>query len=147
MEQEKPVRDVVQEFLETHVKMVLGINEHDGEGYPNTSLMHYAVGKDLHMYFGTKRAFGKYESLRKDPKVSYVIVEEGKDPLRVVDGRGIARELTPDEAKFAYEYFKRNNLSKWYVEGATDFAMFTIEPTAMRWLDATSGQLKVTNVE
>lgn len=147
MEHEKPVRDVVQEFLETHVKMVLAINEHDGEGYPNASLMHYAVGKDLHMYFGTKRAFGKYEALRKDPKVSYVVIEEGNDPLQVVDGRGIARELTPDEARFAYEYFKRNNLSKWYVEGAPDFAMFVIEPTAMRWLDATSGKLAVTEVE
>ena len=143
MDQEKPVRDVVQEFLEKHIKMVLAINERDGEGYPNSSIMHYAVGKDLHVYFGTKRSFGKYEALKKDPKVSFIVMAEGIDPLCVVDGRGLARELSPQEAQFAYEYFKRNNLSKWYVEGSQDFAMFTIEPAAIRWLDGTSGQLKV----
>ena len=95
------------------------------------------------MYFGTKREFGKYEALRKDPKVSFIVMAEGIDPLCVVDGRGLARELSPQEAQFAYEYFKRNNLSKWYVEGSQDFAMFTIEPVAIRWLDGTSGQLKV----
>lgn len=143
MDQQKPVRDVVQEFLEKHVKMVLAINEHDGGGYPNASLMHYAVGKDLHVYFGTKQAFGKYEALKQDPKVSFVVVEECLDPMRVVDGRGLARELSPQEATFAYEYFKRSNLSKWYVEGARDFTMFVIEPTSIRWLDGSSGQLQV----
>jgi len=142
-----PSRDIVQVFLEKHVKMVLAINEPDGEGYPNASIMHYAVGKDLHVYFGTKRSFGKYQALQKDPKVSFVVIEEGLDPLRVVDGRGIAKELSPSEAQFAYEYFKRNNQAKWYVEGAQDFAMFVIEPTSIRWLDGSSGKLVVTDVD
>ena len=147
MDQTKPSRDVVQEFLEKHFKMVLAMNEHDGEGYPNNSIMHYAVGKDLHMYFGTKRSFGKYDSLKKDPRVAYVVIDDGLDPLCAVDGRGIAKELSPSEAQYAYEYFKRNNTTKWYIEGAQDFAMFVIEPTDIRWVDGRSGNLVTVDID
>ena len=139
MTHKKTLHEAVQEFLEAHSKMVLGINENDN--YPNTSLMHYAVDRSLYIHFGTKRAFGKYEALKKDPRVSFVVVEGCIDPLRVVDGRGIARELSSEEAEMAYLLFKTENKSKWYVEGANDFAMFQIKPTSIRWLDATSGAL------
>lgn len=134
----------VQEFLEEHLKMVLGVNEEGG--YPNTSLMHYAVGDDMCIYFGTKRGFGKYKSLKDDVRVSFVIIEESVDPLRVVDGRGEASELTDKEAEDAYTHFKAKNQAKWYVEGEDDFVMFKIKPNSIRWLDATSGKLVLTNV-
>jgi len=136
--------EAVQDFLEKHVKMVLGINESDS--YPNTSLMHYAVGSKLHIYFGTKKGFGKYNALKEDPRVSFVVIEEGHDPLRVVDGRGEAREIDPKVTPLAHDFFKSRNTTKWYVEGADDFAMFEIIPTSIRWLDATSGELKVTDI-
>lgn len=135
----------VRDFLANHLKMVMGINE--GEGYPNTSLMHYAVTDDLRVFFGTKRGFGKYSAIIKNPKISFVVVEEGIDPLKVVDARGIARELSVEEALKAHEHFKAANQAKWYVEGANDFVMFEIALTSLRWLDATSGELKVTPLE
>ena len=139
MEPTHTIRDIVQKFLEDHVKMVLSLNE-EGE-YPNTSLMHYAADKSLYLHFGTKRAFTKYNALKKDPRVSLVVVEESIDPLRVVSMRGLARELTGDAAEIALLLFKTENHSKWYMEGASDLAMFQIKPTSIRWQDATSGEL------
>jgi general stress protein 26 len=139
------VKATVLDFLKRHVKMVLGINE--AGSYPNTSLMHYAVGDDLTVYIGTKRGFGKYNALTADPKVTFVVVEESIDPLRVVDARGLARELNQTESEAAYALFKTENKAKWYVEGADDFVMFEIKPTSIRWLDATSGSLTITPVQ
>jgi len=110
MQSPQETRKIVQEFLERHVKMVLAVNDPDAQGYPNASIMHYAVGDDLHMYFGTRRSFGKYAALKSDPKVAYIVMEEGGDPKRVVDGRGIARELDAQETQFAHDYFKRTNV-------------------------------------
>jgi len=63
-----------------------------------------------------------------------------------VDGRGEAREIDPKVTPLAHDFFKSRNTTKWYVEGADDFAMFEIIPTSIRWLDATSGELKVTDI-
>ncbi|MBI2048409.1 MAG: pyridoxamine 5'-phosphate oxidase family protein [Parcubacteria group bacterium] len=144
MTAEKTPREEIQDFLERHIKMVLGINEEGN--YPNTSLMHYAVDKSLHIHFGTKRSFGKYAALKKDSRVSFVVVEECIDPLRVVDGRGEARELEGEEAEMAYLLFKTENKSKWYVEHSSDFAMFQIKPKSFRWLDGSSGELKMETI-
>jgi|CXWL01.1.fsa_nt_gi nitroimidazol reductase NimA-like FMN-containing flavoprotein (pyridoxamine 5'-phosphate oxidase superfamily) len=142
---EKTARDEVQEFLEKHVKMVLSINE--GGGPPNSSLMHYAADRSLYVHFGTKRSFGKYKALTKDPNVSFVVVEESLDPLRVVSGRGIACELSGGEAEIALLLFKTENHSKWYMEHAVDLVLFKIKPTSLRWLDATSGELKTIDLD
>ena len=125
--------------------MVLSINEI--ESAPNASLMHYAADKSNYIHFGTKRSYQKYTALKKDPRVSFVIVEESIDPLRVVSGRGVARELEGSEAEFALMLFKSENHSKWYMEQASDLVMFQIKPTSIRWLDATSGELKVLDIE
>lgn len=133
------------DFLQSHLKMVLAINEGEGT-WPNASLMHYAVDDAMRVYFGTKRGFGKYRALVYNPKVSFVVVEENINPLRVADGRGIATELRAEEAPYALKFFKKENQSTWYVEGSEDFAMFRIDPTNVRWLDATSGELQVVDI-
>ncbi|MND07178.1 hypothetical protein D3C83_289890 [compost metagenome] len=60
--------------------------------------------------------------------------------------RGVAKEIPHDKTKEALEHFRSKNMSKYFVEDAEDFVMFRIEPTQLRWLDATSGVLKVEDV-
>jgi len=144
MEEDK--KDEVLDFLKKHVKMVLAINE--ANDYPNASLLHYVVTDSFGILFGTKRGFGKYNALVADPKVSFVVVEEGIDPLRVVDGRGMAQEITAElELQLAHDLFRSKNDAKWYVENADDFVMFEITPTSIRWLDATSGNLQIHDLQ
>ena len=144
MDTSHEVRSTVQEFLEGHVKMVLSVNEAGGP--PNTVLMHYAVDRSLHLHFGTKRSSAKYASLKKDPRISFLVIEEGIDPKRVASGRGEVRELEGDEMENAKLLFKTMNKSKWYMEQAQDLVMFEIKPTSLCWLDGSSGELKVCDI-
>ena len=138
------LKDVVREFLNTHRKAIFAfINESNA---PTTSLMLYAIDDNLNVYFGTRRAFGKYGDVTRNPIVALSVVEEALDPLKVVDIRGTALELDDVEGKDAYAFFKSKNPSKYYVEGAEDFVMFKITPTFIRWADATSGELTLTSV-
>jgi hypothetical protein len=66
--------------------------------------------------------------------------------LRAVDFHGKAQELTREEQQVWFEHFKSKNPSKYYVEGAEDYVMFRVHPTFLRWLDATSGELTITQV-
>lgn len=138
------LREVTQDFLIKHPKMSLAINEENGA--PNISLMHYAMEGTRRMLIGTKKAFKKYELLRLDGKVSFLIQEENINPLRAVSGHGIATELSDFQMDFAYSLFKKENITKWYVEGANDFAMFEIVISSLRYLDATSGSLQITDI-
>ncbi len=138
------LRTVVTDFLNNHRKAVFATV--DKEGGPHTSLMLYVVDGDLNVYFGTRRAFGKYEQLKQNPHMSLSVIEEKLDPLRVVDIRGKAEEIAPDEHDMWFEHFKAKNTSKYYVEGADDFVMFRVRPTMIRWLDATSGELEIVPV-
>lgn len=136
--------EVVREFLNNHRKAIFAIN--DVDGLPTTSLMLYAIDEDFNVYFGTRRAFVKYEHILKNPTISLSVMEEKLDPLKVADLRGVAVELQDEEAKEAHEFFKSKNSSKYYVEGASDFVMFKITPKFIRWADASSGELHITNL-
>ena len=138
------LKETVQDFLAKHPKMSLAINE-DGLA-PNISLMHYAMEGTRRMLIGTRKAFKKYDAMKKDGKVSFMIVDEGLNPLRSVSGHGVATELTDFQMDFAYALFKKENIAKWYVEGANDFAMFEIVIASLRYLDATSGSLQILDV-
>jgi general stress protein 26 len=135
---------VVKAFLDGHRKAIFAIS--DKNGFPTTSLMLYAVDDALNVYFGTRRAFGKYADVTHQPVVSLSVMEEALDPLRVVDVRGTATELSPEEAEHAHAFFKTKNSSKYYVEGAEDFVMFKIVPHFIRWADASSGELTLTDI-
>jgi general stress protein 26 len=144
MDQTK-LKETIKNFLDNHRKMVLatvGLDEH-----PTSSLMLYAVDDKLNIYFGTRKSFNKYSAISKHPYVSLSVIEEGIDPLRVVEIRGkveaVAQELVPTILKF----FEAKNASKYYVKGAEDFVMFTIKPNFVRWLDATSGSLNIEHLE
>jgi uncharacterized pyridoxamine 5'-phosphate oxidase family protein len=134
----------VQDFLQTHRKAIFAFI--DAEGKPVTSLMLYMVDDSFNVYFGTRKAFGKYTQAKQNPCVSLSVVEEALDPLKVVDIRGVAEELDPDEQESVYGDFKLKNPSKYYVEGAEDFVMFRIRPEVVRWADASSGELVIENV-
>ena len=138
------LKDVVRDFLNAHRKAIFAfINDSNA---PTTSLMLYAIDDDLNVFFGTRRAFGKYADATRNPIVALSVVEEALDPLKVVDIRGTVQELDESEGKEAYDFFKSKNPSKYYVEGAEDFVMFRISPTFVRLADATSGELTLTNV-
>lgn len=122
------LRKIVHTFLDAHKKAV------------------FATDDDLNIYFGTRKSFKKYNQLLDHPLVSLSVVEEKLDPLRVVDMRGVAKEVPQEHTKEVLAHFKSKNMSKYFVEGAEDFVMFRIEPTQMRWLDATSGELKIEDV-
>lgn len=138
------LREIVHDFLLKHPKMSLAINEESGA--PNVSLMHYAMEGNRRMLIGTRRSFKKYDAMKRDGNVSFMVVEEGLNPLRSVSGHGVAAELSDFQMDFAYALFKKENIAKWYVEGADDFAMFEIVLSSLRYLDATSGSLKITDV-
>lgn len=139
------LRQTVIDFLNKHRKAVFAIL--DDDGLPTTSLMLYVVDDEMNVFFGTRKAFQKYNHIHKRPIVSLSVIEEVLDPLKVVDIRGDVTELSPSDTKNVYEFFKSKNPSKYYVEGAEDFAMFKLTPHFVRWLDASSGELSIIDLD
>ncbi len=135
---------IVREFLNNHRKAIFAIN--DDNGLPTTSLLLYIIDDELSVFFGTRRAFGKYGHILKNPTVSLSVVEEALDPLKVVDIRGDVTELSKEDGERVHAFFKSKNQSKYYVEGADDFVMFKLVPKFIRWADASSGELKIVNL-
>ena len=133
-----------REFLNNHHKAIFTVL--DEEGAPSSSLMHYVVDDDLKVYIGTKKGFGKYQAMKNDPRVSFAIPEESADPLRVLDMQGHAEEVPEDETEELYKFFKSKNDKKHYVQGAEDFVMFKIVPYSLRFMDASSGDLQITDL-
>ena len=105
--------------------------------------MLYVIDDELNVFFGTRKAFSKYQHIIDNPVVSLSVIEEVLDPLKVVDIRGDVEELSPEDKENVHAFFKTKNPSKYYVEGAEDFTMFKLKPHFMRWLDASSGQLSI----
>lgn len=143
--EQKTLRKTITDFLNNHRKAVFAIL--DETGLPTTSLMLYVADDDLNIYFGTRKAFSKYNHVLERPTVSLSVIEEVVDPLKVIDMRGQATEVLPEEFETAYAYFKSKNDAKYYVEGAEDFVMFKIKPEFVRWLDAESGELSIVNLD
>lgn len=108
--------------------------------------MLYVIDDEMNVFFGTRRAFSKYEHLKSNPVVSLSVIEEVIDPLKVVDMRGDVQELSIDDCNNVHAWFKSKNDSKYYVEGAEDFTMFKLVPHFVRWLDAESGQLSIVDL-
>lgn len=53
----------------------------------------------------------------------------------------------PDsEFEEKYAFFESVNPSTHYVKGETDLGMFVLVPTALKWLDASSGKLVIEEV-
>jgi general stress protein 26 len=139
------LRTTVTEFLNGHRKAVFAIL--DKNGLPTTSLMLYAIDDELNVYFGTRRGFGKYADIKQSPIISLSVIEESIDPLRVVDIRGTAFEVPDEECGTTCAFFKTKNPSKYYVEGAPDFVMFKLRPNFVRYLDASSGELVLRDLD
>jgi general stress protein 26 len=133
------LRRTIVDFLNAHRKAVFAVL--DKEGLPTTSLMLYAIDDTLAVYFGTRRAFSKYNDLKLHPVVSLSVIEEAIDPLTVVDVRGTVAEVDSASLHDVHAFFKSKNSSKYYVEGAPDFTMFKLTPHFVRYLDARSGEL------
>lgn len=138
------LRTEVTNFLNAHRKAVFAIL--DKNGLPTTSLMLYAVDDELNVYFGTRRSFGKYADITRQPVISLSVIEEALDPLKVVDIRGTAIEVPDEECGTTCNFFKSKNPAKYYIEGAPDFVMFRIVPSFIRFADATDGELKVSDL-
>jgi general stress protein 26 len=138
------VRTQVVEFLNSHRKAVFAVV--DAEGRPHTSLMLYSVDDEFNVYFGTRKAFRKYDQVMANNHVSLSVIEEVLDPLQAVDIRGVAEPLSPEEQATWFAHFKAKNPSKYYVEGADDYVMFRVRPTMIRWLDAVTGELTITEL-
>lgn len=139
-EETPEIREEAREFLRNHKKMVLSVL--DIEKHPNASLVLY-TSDDFTIYFGTLRSFGKYSALTADPHIALAIVQEGIDPLQVLDMQGVVEEITEEETRVTLNWFVLQNTAKYYVKDAEDFVMFKIKPTHIRWLDATSGDLQI----
>ena len=82
-------------------------------------------------------------ALTADPHIALAIVQEGIDPLQVLDMQGVVEEITEEETRVTLNWFVLQNTAKYYVKDAEDFVMFKIKPTNIRWLDATSGDLQI----
>ncbi len=138
------LRIVVKDFLNNHRKAVFATL--DEQGLPTTSLMLYVIDDSLNVFFGTRRSFSKYAHIKANPTMSLSVIDGTVDPLKVVDMRGVAEELSPENQANVYAFFKEKNPAKYYVEGAEDFVMFKITPQFVRWLDAESGTLSVVDL-
>ncbi len=139
------LREKIKNFLNNHRKAVFSIL--DSKGLPTTSLMLYVIDDELNVYFGTRKAFSKYSELLQNPVVSLSVIEEVIDPLKVTDIRGTVTEIPAEELEQTHEFFKSKNSAKYYVEGAEDFVMFKLKPDFMRWLDAETGELTITDFQ
>ncbi|MBP5993563.1 MAG: pyridoxamine 5'-phosphate oxidase family protein [Candidatus Moranbacteria bacterium] len=140
-----PLNQIVLDFLNGHRKALLAVVSPDHR--PKVSLMLYAIDENFHFYFGTRRAFKKYAWMQENAQVSLAVAEEALDPLRVVEVQGVVHFIAPDKTEETLRFFESKNPSKYYVKGAEDFVMFRVEPEHVRWLDATSGELTMTDVE
>lgn len=138
------LRHTIIDFLNNHRKAVFAISDEDG--LPTTSLMLYIIDDELNVFFGTRKAFSKYQHIIDQPVVSLSVIEEAVDPLRVVDIRGTVEELAPHDQENVHRWFKEKNRSKYYVEGAEDFVMFKLTPNFVRWLNAESGELSIVDL-
>ncbi len=138
------LRIIVKDFLNSHRKAVFSTV--DEQGLPTTSLMLYVIDDSLNVFFGTRRSFAKYAHVKANPTMSLSVIDGTVDPLKVVDMRGVAEELSPENQENVYRFFKDKNPAKYYVEGADDFVMFKITPQFVRWLDAESGQLSIVDL-
>jgi general stress protein 26 len=139
------LREEVKQFLNAHRKAIFAIS--DKEGFPTTSLMLYAIDDNVHVYFGTRKAFGKYADILARPIVSLSVVEEKLDPLIVVDVRGVATQVPDEECERTHAFLKSKNTSKYYVEDAPDFVMFKIVPSFIRYANASSGALVIKDID
>jgi general stress protein 26 len=138
------LRQVIIDFLNNHRKAVFAIS--DEHGLPTTSLMLYVIDDEMNVFFGTRKAFAKYQHIIDQPVVSLSVVEEALDPLKAVDVRGTVEQLDPLDQENVHAWFKQKNPSKYYVEGAEDFVMFKLTPNFVRWLDAQSGELSIVDL-
>ena len=138
-------QQTVRTFLKEHGRLTLGVNEKGN--YPNLSVMHYVVDSSMRMYVGTRTSFAKYAALKNDPRVTFVISDDTPQPLFVLSGHGMVRQIDAETVPLAYSFFKSENNATWYVEGADDFVMFEIEIASLRWLDVSSGTLQSTMVD
>jgi len=139
------LRHTILDFLNAHRKAVFSII--DEKGLPTTSLMLYVIDDELNVFFGTRKAFSKYQHIIDNPVVSLSVIEEATDPLKVVDIRGTVEQLAPHDQENVHTWFKQKNPAKYYVEGADDFVMFKITPNFVRWLDAASGELSIVDLK
>lgn len=140
----KHIREDVLNFLNAHRKAVVGITS---EGQPSGSLMLYVIDDDLNFFLGTRKSFIKYDRLQENPNVSLVVVEEGIDPLRVVQVQGKVEFISEENTEKTLKFFELKNPSKYYVKDAPDFVMFKVTPARIRWVDASSGELVTHNIE
>ncbi len=141
----KELKDKILSFLENHKKAVVAIVGKDNE--PSTSLMLYTVDEDLNVYLGTRKAFGKYKALKINPKLALTVIQEKLDPLRAVDIYGNVEFIPDKDVKERLEWFESKNNSKYYIKGAEDFVMFRVKPYRVKYLDATSGELIIEDLE
>ena len=144
MEQSE-IKKTVLEFLNSHRKAVLATDGEDD--HPTTSLMLYAVDDDLNIYFGTRKAFGKFKTFTRHPFASLTVVEEKLDPLKAVEIRGRIEFVPEERTAETLQWFESKNPSKYYVKGADDFVMFKVVPAFCKWMDASSGELVMEHLE
>ena len=138
------IKQIVKDFLNKHRKAVFATV--DENNHPHTALMFYAVDDELNFYIGTKKSYNKYGRMKRNPRVSLSVVEDSADPKQVVEVSGEAGELTKEEENSCKTFMQEQNPENIYVADAEDFVMFRIKPATFRWIDATSGEIKITNL-
>lgn len=102
------LRQVIIDFLNNHRKAVFAIS--DEQGLPTTSLMLYVIDDEMNVFFGTRKAFAKYQHIINQPIVSLSVVEEALDPLKAVDVRGTVEQLNPHDQEKVHAWFKQKIL-------------------------------------
>ena len=102
------------------------------DGMPEAAVIEFAETEDLELIFDTFTTYRKYQNLKNNPRVAFVI---GWDENITVQYEGVAEELTGENLdKYKQIYFTKNpDAQKWQKFQETTW--FKIKPKWVRYRD------------
>ena len=119
-----------EEFIQDHNLMVLATVT--PAHLPGSSVMGFALGENLEIYFGTHNTSRKWQNLQKNPNVALVIGwEEGK----TLQYEGQAKELSEEERKEAMKSYFANKPTMLRYLSEKESAMFIVKPKWLRYIN------------
>src|SRR5581483_3968140 len=124
----------IMDFMKENMLTVISTVDLNGKK-PESAVIAFAETENFELIFGTKNTTRKYQNLKKNQNVSFVI---GWDSERgTVQYEGIVRELSQQESsQYSSILVAKNPRSEKFVH-KEDQRYFLVKPTWIRVLDMT----------
>jgi general stress protein 26 len=121
-------KQLVLDFISTQRLAVISTVSSNGQ--PQSAVMEFGQTEDLALIFDTFTTYRKYQNLRENPQVSFVI---GWDNNITVQYEGKATELKGEEREQYQEvYFQKNPKAKRWLK-RSEIVYFKVTPTWIRY--------------